>query len=83
MEIYVHSPFMLSCRRQGQLYVYVIVYVIVQKCRDPEDGSITLLRHVGNYLTVDTKRHPRRLKSFTSTTVYHSERLPLLNLCWV
>jgi len=52
---------MLSCRGQGQLYFYVIVYVVVQEYHDPEDGSITLLRHVGNYLPVDTRDNPEDL----------------------
>jgi len=52
---------MFSCRGQGQLYFYVIVYVVVQKYRDPEDGSITLLRRVGNYLPVDTRDNPEDL----------------------
>jgi len=48
----------------------VIISVVAQKYRDPVDGSTTLLRHIGNYLPFDTRRHPRRLKSFTSTTVW-------------
>jgi hypothetical protein len=61
----------------GTLYFYVIISVVALKYRNPEDGSTTLLRHVGNYLPVNTTRHPRSLKSSTSTTVWTLNRLPV------
>ena len=34
------------------------------RIQDTEDGSVTLLRNVGNYLSVETASHPRRPESF-------------------